>query len=368
MRLLRPTRLVTALLVLALAGVASGGTYAAVTGGLPLQIGTIAPLFGGKSSPQKPAIRPLVKPPPPPPPPPPIRNILPPTIDSTPTDGSFHTTATFTFSHSNPSGLTFWCRVDAGSYAQCTSPKTYAPLHAGSHQFDVVSFDGKGFSRPNSFQWGIVAPPAPSIDSSPDDPTPDPNPSFGFSDTDTDTGVSFECKLDGGGFTGCSSPQGYTGVSDASHTFQVRLLNAAGDPSSATSFQWTVNSQLSFPISGDLTGLLRPGLTIPLSLTLTNPFNWQISVSNLTVTVRHQTSEPDCDGQANLSVQQYSGGTVTVTAHSSVTLPADATAPQITMVNLPTNQDACQGATFTFDYSASSTKLRNTKPKPKPRQ
>jgi hypothetical protein len=48
---------------------------------------------------------------------------------------------------------------------------------------------------------------------------------------------------------------------------------------------------------------------------------------------------------------------VVVPAHGSVTLPVQgATAPEIAMLNLPANQDACKGAVFTLDYRGTGTR------------
>jgi hypothetical protein len=62
------------------------------------------------------------------------------TIDSGPSGPTGD--PTFTFS-SNELGSTFECKVDAGSFASCASPKTYR-LAIGNHTFEVRAIDGAG--------------------------------------------------------------------------------------------------------------------------------------------------------------------------------------------------------------------------------
>jgi hypothetical protein len=114
-----------------------------------------------------------------------------------------------------------------------------------------------------------------------------------------------------------------------------------------------------FTISGPIgqTTLLAPGVTIPLNLRITNPNKKPLSVSSLAVAVGTTSDESVCSGVDNYAAQQFSGAyaALTVPADSSRTLeqlgipPADW--PQLTMRNLPTNQDGCKdkrvGLTFT---------------------
>ena len=61
-------------------------------------------------------------------------------IDSGPSGTVTDTSATFSFSASEPS--TFLCRLDSDAFAPCTSPTSYASLTATSHTFQVAAIDG----------------------------------------------------------------------------------------------------------------------------------------------------------------------------------------------------------------------------------
>jgi hypothetical protein len=211
------------------------------------------------------------------------------------------------------------------------------------------------------------APPAPVISSGPDDPTTETTATFAFSDAQA--GVTFRCRLDGAAYAACTSPRSYTGLSTAEHSFQVQALDAAGHASPATSYTWTVQEPVGgLTLDGNLSTLLYPGASGALDVRISNPFSFDIHVSQLTVTVRRSTTRngqpnPACDGTVNLTVLgQYSGPeplrvpkkrTVSL---SELGLPRSQW-PQLLMPDLPVNQDACKRTTFTFDYAATATKV-----------
>jgi len=178
-------------------------------------------------------------------------DVLPDTsINSSPSNPTSSTDAGFTFSgtDSGTGVASFECNLDSGGFGTCTSPKNYSALSEGSHTFQVRAKDGVGNvdASADSFTW-IVDHTAPetTITSNPGDPSTSADPSFSFTGDDgSGTGVaSFECDLDSVGFSPCTSPQDYTGLSDGSHTFQVRAVDVSGntDATPAT-FTWTVDT------------------------------------------------------------------------------------------------------------------------------
>jgi hypothetical protein len=261
------------------------------------------------------------------------------------------------------------CRLDAGAWEPCSNQKTYLGLQLGPHVFRVRTKRASGRrSRVNRFSWTIVsasAAAAPTITSSPDEDTTSTDSVFSF---DVAAGSGFRCRLDHSGWRQCSNPAIYVGLGTGAHTFCVQAIRPSGVVGPETCVTWTVHSPASppepsgaFTISGSLPTLLSPGAGGPLPLTVSNPFGFDLRVTALAVTVGPGSSQTGCDGPANLQVTQSNaaGGSVSIVvpAHGSVTLPAQgATAPQVSMLDLASNQDACKNAVFTFSYSGTGTR------------
>jgi acid phosphatase type 7 len=79
------------------------------------------------------------------------------------------------------------------------------------------------------------------IDSGPSGTVSGGSASFSFSSTET--GSTFECARDSGAYASCTSPESYTGLSEGSHTFQVRATDAAGNTDATPASQtWTIDA------------------------------------------------------------------------------------------------------------------------------
>ena len=163
-------------------------------------------------------------------------------VDSGPASPTASTGATFSFSANEP-GSTFECKVDGGAFSSCASPASYSGLGGGAHTFQVRAIDPVGnVGSPASYGWTIdLTPPDTSISTQPADPTSATGAAFTF--TSTEPGSTFECQLDGGGFSPCTSPRSYSALSGGTHTFQVRATDAVAntDPSPAADV-WTIDA------------------------------------------------------------------------------------------------------------------------------
>ncbi len=163
------------------------------------------------------------------------------TITGGPSGTVASTSATFTYSSTEPTGGSFQCSIDSGAFSTC--PTGYTGLQQGSHTFQVRAIDAVGNADPTpaSRTWIVdtVAPDT-TIASGPSGPTASTSATFTFSSPES--GVTFQCQLDSAsGFATC--PAGYTGLQQGAHTLQVRAIDAAGnvDPTPATR-SWTVDT------------------------------------------------------------------------------------------------------------------------------
>ena len=162
-------------------------------------------------------------------------------IETGPSNPTMATDATFEFA-ANELGAAFQCRLDGGAWATCSSPETREALVEGAHTFEVRAIDAAGNTdaSPAVWNWSVdLTAPDTNVDSGPADPTTETQADFIFS-TD-DPFATFECRLDGGGWAPCSSPEALTGLAAGTHTFEARAVDSAGnvDPTPAT-HTWTV--------------------------------------------------------------------------------------------------------------------------------
>ena len=163
-----------------------------------------------------------------------------PSIGSAPADPTNSTAPGFSFT--GEASATFACQLDGAGYTACTSPRSYSGLAQGVHTFDVRQTDLAGNTgSPATVTWTIdtTAPAAPAITSTPPDPTNSGAPSFVFTG---EASATFACELDGAGFTGCTSPKSYAGLTQGSHTFKVKQTDAAGNPGPTATFTWTIDT------------------------------------------------------------------------------------------------------------------------------
>ncbi len=143
-------------------------------------------------------------------------------------------------------------------------------VRAGSDPRDPTSVPARqnpvppsSFVLPSPFD-----PPPPSLDttapettisSGPSGTTTSTSASFGFGSSES--GSSFQCSLDSGAWSSCTSPKSYNGLAVGKHTFAVAATDAAGNPDSTPATRsWTITDQGGS--GGDCTQTLEPGANL----------------------------------------------------------------------------------------------------------
>ena len=223
----------------------------------------------------------------------------PPTVNITsgPQPSSFSNVSSPSFSFSSSELSTFQCSLDSSvSFSSCSSPRSYSGLSDGQHTFYVRAIDNVGnMGSATSRTWTIdTAPPettmASDVGPAPDSTTPGNDPVFAF--TSSEDPSSFECNLQGPGFTStaftaCPSPKGYTNLTDGNYTFSVRAKDPASNvDASPAQRTWTILNRPTVltnsltPLKG-ATGVLR---TTDVSTTFSEPMA-PTSITNSTTHV-----------------------------------------------------------------------------------
>jgi large repetitive protein len=288
-------------------------------------------------------------------------------IDSNPSDATNSSSASFMFSgtdnHSAAGDLTFECELDGAGFGSCSSPESYTSLAEGSHTFKVRASDEAGNTDATaaSFTW-VVDTVAPStiIDSNPSDPTSSTSASFAFHATDaapSSGGLHFECKLDGGAFASCTSPESYSSLGDGSHTFHVRAIDAAGNTDATPpSYTWFVDTIA--PNTSIDTNPSDPSSDTSASFTFSGTDNHS-AAGDLTFECEldgagfGSCSSPEsysalAEGSHTFKVRASDEAGNTDATPASYTWFVDTTAPDTTITAHPSNPSGSSSASFSF--------------------
>jgi hypothetical protein len=117
-----------------------------------------------------------------------------------------------------------------------------------------------------------------------------------------------------------------------------------------------------FTITAPAVTVNGPGAAAPLNLTLTNPNNQPLQVTNLTVSISAVTKDASAPANhpctaADYAVVQFSGTyPISVGAGQTVSLlglgiTSSSLWPALTMLNTSSNQDGCKGAAVSLSFS-----------------
>lgn len=243
-----------------------------------------------------------------------------------------------------------------------TSWRLAMPLPAdGGYDVWVIATDGLGNASDArsiraSFTTDTSVPAAPILLATP--------PAFTeltdvvFQIFNVEPGGTLRCSLDGLEQQTCASVQRYSRLPSGEHCIEVVAVDAALNVSPPARYCWNIVTT-TFPITGDLTEPFFPGTSQPIDLRITNTNSFTVTVTGVDVTVQDATTRdgqpnPGCIGSEHFQVVQQ--------LRTEAPIPGGATRrlselgvpqsrwPVVEMLNLPVNQDACQGTSLTLTY------------------
>ena len=141
--------------------------------------------------------------------------------------------------------VAFECSLDGGAFEVCRTGDMFGPVGDGAHSFAVRAKDRATNvdASPAIHAWQVdTSTPDTSLLSGPSGSVASASATFTFLSPDAGPSATFECSLDGAGFTACASPATYNGLAMGVHTFAVRVRDANGnyDPTPATR-TWTAD-------------------------------------------------------------------------------------------------------------------------------
>ena len=262
------------------------------------------------------------------------------TIDVAPASLTNVALAHFEFSASEPSN--YQCTVDGGAAETCTSPFEVT-VGEGDHTFSVVATDlaGNVDPTPATAAWTVdLTPPDTMITQHP--AALDNSVDVAIEFTATEPGT-FECQLDGAGFAACTTPDMLTGLSDASHTFDVRAIDTAGNvDDTPASWTWTVDSTT--PDTRIDSGPADPTNQTNATFTFSSPnagagatFKCGLDTTTLTACNTPKPYTGLADGSHTFTVQVTNAAGTSDPTPAEQTWTVDTQAPTVNITNPPPN-------------------------------
>jgi hypothetical protein len=154
------------------------------------------------------------------------------TITSGPSGPTSNASPSFGFS-SSEANSTFKCRIDAGLFTDCTSPKTFTGLAEGPHTFEVRASDQAGNTDQTPATRAFTVdktPPDTTINSGPTGTITTNQATFTFAGNPSADTAKIQCRIDSGTFADCpGSSKTFTGLTDGPHTVAFRAQDAVGN-------------------------------------------------------------------------------------------------------------------------------------------
>jgi hypothetical protein len=192
-------------------------------------------------------------------------------------------------------------------------------------------------------------------------------PSFSFAANEEST---FQCQLDGGGFSPCTSPwRPATPLGDGEHIFSVSAIDRAGNPGAPVSRRWEVAELPSNTTLPVVVGAAGEAETLSTSLgtwsggtpPIAYSIRWQrcnasggncasiVGATGMEYIV--QAADVGSRIRARIRARNIAGDVFANSAPTDVVVALDRSLPQTTIIRQPRNPTNWRTASFTFEAS-----------------
>ncbi len=193
-------------------------------------------------------------------------------------------------------------------------------LTLGVNLFTTVATDraGNRTTDTRSVVYDVTPPPV-TITGTPSNPSNKKNGSFTFNSTDTT--ATFECILDSGDYTVCSSPFTFAGLNDGSHTFTVRSKDPAANVTPVpASYTWEIKStyhSLDVLFKGSGTGSVH---SVPVGIScINNPCGYIFSPTTTAILTATASTDSKFSGWAGACTNLIGGCSLSIDLDRNVT-------------------------------------------------
>ena len=165
---------------------------------------------------------------------------LAPSVSGAPSGTVKTSSASISFSGTE-SGSTFQCSTNESAWIACESPVQLSELPEGAISFAVRQVDRAGNAgAETTSSWNVKSFTAPPfIESGPAAITSSRDNSIAFTG---ELDGSFECSLNGGPFSPCTSPRAFTAQADGDYTLRIRQTDLLGTASEPFPVTWKVDA------------------------------------------------------------------------------------------------------------------------------
>ncbi len=283
-------------------------------------------------------------------------------FSGTPANGALVNVDTTSINISSEGSSEIRCAVDNnGSLVVTSSPIQLSGLRQGAHTISCLGRDAAG-NDSNSAQlieWTVdtIAPPfgpqvvayaTPTSYGSSDLPANTSSQAAYFQFSGSVAGENkFVCSLDGAAYAECASPQNFTDLTEAAHSFSIKTVDAAGNIGPATTTNWTVDKTA--PAAPQLSG-------VPASLTNSKAasigisaedhatFTCSVDGGDYAACTSPKALSDLTDGNHSISVKATDRAGNTSVAATSSTWEVDGTAPVIALGGVPSGEVQGPGA------------------------